>query len=440
VDFTPNGVKHIRARSRTGRMVAIAAVAAVAAIVSLAACTSDLSVTDPVNLTPDDLGSNAPIGITINGARGAFQRAYDRHILYTDLLSDAFVAAGTFPYQAEVDDRLIRANNEGLLGDMYVPLSVARFMADTAIALLDQAKGGVGVDEAARLQGVAQSRYFGGYTRALLAEAYCASAISGGPALTSDLRMADALAVFQDAAAKATEANSPQLLAAARLGEARAQLWLGKYAEAAAAAALVPETGFLINSVYSNASVGQKNFVVRETYGIDEAIRFAVGDGTVSFLHNERFPYLDNFLSIGLIRRRPDLSAFNSAVPVVAQTKMLTGDAPIPMGSSAEGLLIRAEVLVRAANRSAAAALLTPLRAAWNLPPVTFPGPLQADLRVMAEERSRELFVTGERLATLRRYMKDGVDLFPTGTGGSATCFPVPQQELDTNPNARGGG
>jgi len=92
---------------------------------------------------------------------------------------------------------------------------------------------------------------------------------------------------------------------------------------------------------------------------------------------------------------------------------------------------------VRAGDRGGAAALVNPLRAAWGLPPISFPGPLAADLRIMAEERSRELFLTGERLATLRRYLKDGVDLFPAGTGGTATCFPVPQQELDTNPNAR---
>lgn len=414
-------------------------VIAAGAALALSACSSDLHVSDPVNLTPEDLGASAPIGITINGARGAFQRAYDRHILYTDLLADAFVAAGTFPYQAEVDDRIVRANNEGLLGDMYVPLSVARFMADTAIALLDLAKGGVGVDEQARLEGVAQSRYFGGYTRALLAEAYCASAISGGPALTSDERMADALAVFQEAEAMATTANSPELVAASRLGQARAQLWLGNYPAAAAAAALVPASGFLVEAVYSNASVAQKNFVVRETYGVDEAIRFTVGDGTVDFLNNEKFPYLEDFIAIGLIERRPDLAAFNSLVPVVAQTKMKTGDAPIPMGSSAEAALIRAEVLLRAGDRGGAAALVNPLRAAWSLPPISFTGPLTADLRVMAEERSRELYLTGERLATLRRYLKDGVDLFPTGTGGTATCFPVPQQELDTNPNANGG-
>lgn len=422
--------------SRSLRVHATVATAIATALV-LSACSSDLQVSDPVNLTPDDLGASAPIGITINGARGAFQRAYDRHVLYTDLLGDAFVAAGTYPYMAEVDDRIIRANNEGLLGDMYVPLSVARFMADTAIALLDLAKGGVGVDETARLEGLAQSRYFGGYTRAMLAEAYCASALSGGPALSSDERMADALAVFKDAEAMATTANSTKLVTAARLGQARAYLWLGNYPAAATAAALVPATGFRIDAIYSNASVGQKNYVARMTYAIDEAIRFTVGDGTVSFLNNEKFPYLEDFIAIGLMERRPDMTSFNSAVPVVGQLKMANGDSPIPMGSSAEAMLIRAEVLMRAGDLGGAAALVNPLRAVWGLPAISFTGPLTADLRVMAKERSRELYLTGERLTTMRRYLKDGVDLFTTGTGGTATCFPVPQQELDTNPNAR---
>ena len=88
-------------------------------------------------------------------------------------------------------------------------------------------------------------------------------------------------------------------------------------------------------------------------------------------------------------------------------------------------------------NPGPAADLINPLRAAWQLPAISFAGPLAADLRVLAEERARELYVSGERLATLRRFLKDGVDLFPTGKGGTATCFPVPQQEQDTNPNAR---
>ena len=167
---------------RTYRVRGGLAAAAAAGLFTLAACTSDLQVTDPVNLTPGDLGANAPISITINGARGAFQASFDRYVLYTDLLSDAMVAAGTFPYQAEIDDRIVRTNNEGLLGDVYIPLSTARFMADTALAVLEGAAGAPNVNESERLNGVALARYYGGYTRAMLAEAFCASAVVLVPA------------------------------------------------------------------------------------------------------------------------------------------------------------------------------------------------------------------------------------------------------------------
>lgn len=310
-------------------------------------------------------------------------------------------------------------------------------MADTALAILEAAKGVAGVSETERLGGVALAGYYAGYTRAMLAESFCASAIAGGPALSSDDRMKDALAVFRDAQTKATAANNTSLLTAAKLGEARAQLWLGDYAAAATAAAAVPATGFTFNAIYSNASVPQKNFVAVETYGIGEAIRWTVGDGTQKGVGYERYPYLDDFMALGIIRKRPDLQAFNSLIPVYGQTKMMLGDSPIPMATSAEAMLIRAEALLRAGNAAAAAGLLNPLRAVWNLPAMSFAGPLKADLSVLAKERARELFLTGERLTTSRRLLKDGVDLFPAAKGGTATCFPVPQSELDTNPNAK---
>ncbi len=60
-----------------------------------------------------------------------------------------------------------------------------------------------------------------------------------------------------------------------------------------------------------------------------------------------------------------------------------------------------------------------------------------AYVEVMARERSRELWMTGERLPTLRRYLVDGLDLFPDRTG-TDTCLPIPLQEKAANPNIGG--
>ena len=399
-----------------------------------AACNDLLRVQDPVNLTPDDLEAGS-IALTVNGVRGAFQSMFDYYVMHTALITDEMVLAGTFPYRAEMDARAITPNNEGLLGDLYTPLSTARFMADTAVAILDAAQGGTGVDEAERLDGIAQSKYYGAYTRMLLAEAFCKSAINGGQGLTSDERMADALAAFQDAGAAAQAAGRADLVAASKLGEARANLWLGDYPAAASAAGAVPDD-MVIKSFYSTASVGQKNKIVRLTYAIDEARRFTIGDGTLASTGNEKWPYFDEWKTLGLLEERPDLISFNPAVPVVLQLKYPTADAPIVIASGTEARLIEAEVKLRGNDPGGAAAIVNDLRSAhWGLGPISFSGDLATDLPVMARERARELWLTGERLPTLRRYLEDGVDLFPGGKQGTDTCFPVPQRELDTNPN-----
>jgi len=401
-------------------------------LVAAAACNDLLRVDDPVNLTPDDLqgGSTA---LTVNGVRGAFQSMFDYYVMHTAILTDEMILAGTFPYRAEMDARSITSNNEGLLGDLYTPLSTARFMADTAVAILDAAAG-TG-DENERLEGVALAKYYAAYTRMLLAEAFCQSAINGEAGLSSDERMADALTAFQAAGSAAQAAGDADLVAASKLGEARANLWLGQYPAAATAAAAVPNS-LSFKAYYSTASVAQKNKITRLTYAIDEARRFTVGDGTLDFTGHEKWAYFDEWEDLGLIEVRPDLTSFNAAVPVVLQLKYPTADVPIVMASGAEARLIEAEVALRGGAPGDAADFVNDLRSDhWGLGPISFTGTLSTDLPVFARERARELWLTGERLPTLRRFLKDGVDLFPGGKQGDDTCFPVPQRELDTNPN-----
>jgi hypothetical protein len=413
---------------RSGRSLMVAA-----GLVATVACNDMLRVDDPVNLTPDDLQGGAT-ALTVNGVRGAFQSMFDYYVMHTAILTDEMILAGTFPYRAEMDARSITANNEGLLGDLYTPLSTARFMADTAVAILDAAAGGGG-DEAERLEGVALAKYYAAYSRMLLAEAFCKSAINGGQGLTSDERMADALTAFQDAGSAAQAVGDAELIAASKLGEARANLWLGQYPAAATAAASVPDD-FSFKAYYSTASVAQKNKIVRLTYAIDEARRFTVGDGSLVFTGHEKWAYFDEWESLGLLEKRPDLTSFNAAVPVVLQLKYPTADTPIVMASGAEARLIEAEVKLRDSDPGGAAAIVNDLRSShWGLGAISFSGDLATDLPVMARERARELWLTGERLPTLRRYLADGVDLFPGGKQGTDTCFPVPQRELDTNPN-----
>src|SRR5690606_5185593 len=106
------------------------------------------------------------------------------------------------------------------------------------------------------------------------------------------------------------------------------------------------------------------------------------------------------------------------------QLKYPTADEPIVMASGAEARLIEAEIALRDGVPGDADDIVNDLRDGWGLGPISFTGTLATDLPVFARERARELWLTGERLPTLRRFLKDGVDLFPGGKQGSDTCFP----------------
>jgi hypothetical protein len=425
--------------ARHGRLSRYLAIGALVLTLPTVACEGILDVKDPANLTADDFEGAIPVSLVTTGIRGEFQGMFDYYTLYTGMLADEFILAGTFPYRQEFDDRRVFDNNAGLLNDVYNPLSRSRFMADTGVVMLEAAIGTDidGVTDAELREAIAIGSYYGGYSRLLLAESFCESAIAGGPALSSDARMTDALSLFVTAETQAQAAGLDTLVAAARLGQARANLWLRNFTAASTAAAQVP-VGFVYNSLYSNNSIGQKSKVARYTWGINEVIRFTVGDGTSTGANNEVWPYLAEWVSLGLLASEPTAQSFNPSVPVTQQKKYPVGDAPIAMASGAEAELIMAEALLRANDLGGAATIVNHLRLDnWGLAPIAFSGVLTDDLEVMAQERSRELWLTGERLATLRRYLGDGVDLFPD-RDGTDTCLPIPLQEKAANPNIGG--
>ena len=80
-------------------------------------------------------------------------------------------------------------------------------------------------------------------------------------------------------------------------------------------------------------------------------------------------------------------------------------------------------------------------RAFGNQDPVNLSGAeLMAELRW---QRGRDLFMGGYRLGDLRRWLRQGMDLFPSGVHpteqwgqyGTATCYPLPIEEYEGNPN-----
>lgn len=97
--------------------------------------------------------------------------------------------------------------------------------------------------------------------------------------------------------------------------------------------------------------------------------------------------------------------------------------------------MIEAEERIRAGDPDGAGSIVDPLLADRGFAGANFTGDLQNDLRELARARSVGLWLSGTRQGTLRRMLHDGVNLFPQDKPGTDISFPIPQQELDNNPN-----
>lgn len=428
----------------------IVTVLGVAGLMTVTAC--ELGVTDPDVVTPPQVEGPDAVPVVTQGVIGAFQEAFDGYVRFSGLLTDEFIAAGTFTTHAEVDDRRIDPGNSsvtgftdtgdgGTTGDgLYQPLQTALVAADDAVenfvaSVEDPAFADV-QDELER--GIAVGRYYGAYARMLLSELYCASVVRLGPALSSDDRMAEALALFEEAEDAALASGDEVLANASLLGRARAHLWLGEYGEAASLAATVP-AGFLHVAEYSSNSIDQENEVAQFTMGETTGLRWTVGDGTNALRFNESWAYYDEWVDQGLIDPASGLEAFDDRIPVRLQLRHVSLEDDIPLASDYEARMIEAELEIRNGNPGAASAITDPLLAERGFDPASFTGDLQNDLRELARARAVGLWLTGERQATLRRYLADGVNLYPQGKPGTDVSFPIPQQELDNNPNLDSG-
>jgi hypothetical protein len=413
--------------------------------ISLASC--NLEVFDPDIIEPSDVEDPASIPVVVAGIVGDFQEAFDTHTRYTGMLTDEFILAGTFETRRQVDDRSILIQNNSLNG-VWEEISTARFSADNAVAGLTPLIGDPELEDQQDLirQGVLAGQYFGAYMRLIMAEMYCHSILGGGDPeslnyesapLLPDARMQQALELFQAAEATATLIGDADLAAAAVVGQARAQMWLGNYQQASALAATV-DPGFLSFSEYSANDPAQYNEIYQFTYGDVQFIRWGIGDGTVALRFNERFAYFADWVSAGLIDPDPDpqFQSINDVVPVRLQLIYGRGLPPPDNVGRAAAMLTAAGDLAGAAARINSRLTTGDNPYLATFAPVSFTGVFETDIVEIGRAYLAGTWLTGHRLHFVRRVLRnDGVDLYPPGKLGSDTAFPLEEQEVNNNPD-----
>ncbi len=449
-----------RKRSRAVVLVGLAMLA-----VGLSSCSLD--VFDPDVVSPEDVSDPASLPIAVTGAIGDLQFALDDYVLYSGLFTDEFILAGTFPTRQEVDERRINFTNTTLNTELYELMHSSRFSADNLVASAQSLVGNPDADQDLVQFAIANGQYAGAYIRMLFAEMYCESIFGGNneedpgfeaSPLDPTTRLQEAVSLFQAAQASAAASGLSNLALAARVGEARSQMFVGNYSAAAAAVATV-DPDLIYISEYSSNTIAQYNEVYNFTYSDgNQVLRWTVGDGLVASRFNEAWPFFDEWVELRLIEPDPDqvtFTSFDSSIPVKLQmiypppgplgnpqsppTAQGQGS-PITLATGFEADLMEAEAAYRAGDLAGAAALINSRLTTGDNPhgkafkPVAFTGDFASDIGEIGRAYAAGTWLTGHRLGFMRRVLRnDGVDLYPAGKPGSDTAFPMTKQEVDNN-------
>jgi hypothetical protein len=401
-----------------------------------------LSVDKPSTVPGDVIDDPLKAQTVVNGVIGDLECALGSYVVLGGLLGeelvDATQTADRWPYdRREVQPGDLRYGTFGCtdLG-VYVPLATARYTADQILGRLegwtdDQMPG----LNRARL--IATAAAYGGYAYLLLGEGFCSAAVDEGPELSSQQMFALAEQRFTRALAALgtmSDLESNSLRRMAWVGRARARLDMSsanpaKLAEAAADAALVPDT---IIRLATAAGPGDSRRFNRVFSQNNESQLVAVGPRYRGLMVGDS---ADKRVVVTDTERTA-----TDGTRIWVQNKYGSLAAPIPIATYEEARLIMAEAALRSGSPGTAVTLINALRTRARLPAYTGGQSVAEVTALLIEERRRELFLEGHHLYDVRRFdialtPAAGTAFAKGGTYGNTRCLPMPNIERFNNPN-----
>ena len=415
--------------------------------VLLGGCESLLDVKNPETILEPQLVDRTLADVMVNSSLGALQGAFNTWTYHSAILSDEAVTGHNFPEWRDIDMRNYKTD-DGVLDANFDDAHLTRFLADSMSRVLKSVLASPNQDLR-----VARTLIIAGYGFVYLGEAYCESPInSGAERLTSEEVLALGVARFEEAITVANAARTAgaavnsvdSVLNMARVGAARAYLWLGNNAKAIELATPVPaafrwDIKFSDNSGDERSGWRANTTGANHNIGVDASFR-NLGDPRVRHFPNGRTGH--NQLTILFTPYVAESwGRWNPAAALTAAASGFNPDDAIRIASGLEARYIVAEASGATAQTLA---FVNERRAIGNQTASSATGAaLMAELR---DQRRRDFFLDGHRFGDLRRYKKRGVgDFFPTGAhpnaqwgiDGTGECLPIPNPELIGNPNLR---
>jgi hypothetical protein len=417
--------------------------AAVVSSLALVACNDMLDVPAPSQIPADQLEvpGNAPL--LVAGAMSDFDCALGAYIvmggLITDELEDGTETAARWVYDRRdvAPSDAIYATDDCTGIGTYSPMNKARASADNIYRLLSGWTDDELSSDANRTELMAEASAYGGYARVLIGEMFCQSVISRiepdqsityGPVLTKEQMWESADSTLTAALDLATQAGDEDLKNMILVGRARVRLDLGRVADAKADADLVPP-GFVYSAASASRAARQHNRIFDASNPVSGSS--ASVDTQYYRMHDPRV--------------RVDSTGDTTGAKVLffAQLKYTSADQSIPIASGKEAQLISAEGDIAAGHPGDAVDKINAIRATYGIAAYTGAEDAATVKALLIEERRRDLWLEGQRLGDVQRY---GIALKPApgrpyvfgGTYGNTTCLPLPDAELQANPNAGG--
>jgi starch-binding outer membrane protein, SusD/RagB family len=421
------------ARSRPRRTVNLRrlnTILAASVLTTTAACDKLLSVDNPASVPIEALENPALLPTVEAASIQQFQCAFANFVGTVGVLSGEYWVSSNFvnshPWewrgvvQIKGTGGSCGGRNDTSLG-FYTPMQQAQFQLDD---LFERASAFTDQEVPNRQRMLAEARVYSGYAHTILGETMCEMALDGGPKMTSqevwtvaETRFTDAITI---ATALGTAADAVSLRNMATAGRARARLDMGKLAEAAADARLVP-AGFVRNAEFATGGAQSRE---------NRIFNMTVTNRFVSVTPPYQTMTVNGQPDPRVRVQNMNVLGQDGATPFWRQLKYTAVNSPMPIASYAEAQLILAEASTDQAEKLAA---LNRVRALSSIAPLA--GTVTDD--IIIEERRRQLFSEGHRYVDMLRKKLP----FQTGTNrkgqtySDLTCIPLPDVETLNNPN-----
>jgi starch-binding outer membrane protein, SusD/RagB family len=393
-------------------------------VTALAGCKGALEVTNPGPI--QDIALDAPEAVPgfVTGMSGDLSATLDEIVRIAGVSSDDIWHGGSYAGEGLWVRGII---NEEDVNGQWAGMQRARWVAESGIERIKKIPGYTTYDTDSV---TARANLLAGFANRLLGENVCTTTIDGGPEQPSDIHFPRAEAYFTEALRIAQSKPFPTLVRAAYAGRASVRAWQGKWTEAVADAALVPDN-FTYVAFYSANSTRERNEMNQETYVRREYTVFNTQWAQV--FNDPRVPWDTLYTNSS---RTAVQKGQDGKTNYFRQKKYPDLGADIPLVKGAEMLVLRAEDKLVRADIDSAFILINRMRSLYTgLAPLLRPSTLVEAWPILQKERGAVTWLEARRLWDLRRWNADTGPAHNSFLDTRAKCIPISREERQANPN-----